>query len=148
MVKIKFLWPELFNPFSDQRDICVPLTKSPLKSAGIIVSHFFSTLPSKKKYLYSVEPVRMHFPSKEFRTNDIVCNAACSIAHNIICTRLFRGKMHSDWFNGIEILHVRWQCGEKLGYCYLSGLQRTLCKWDTYVPLVTKELKIFKISKI
>jgi len=27
-----------------------------------------------------------------------------SIAHCIICTRLFRGKMHSDWFNGIEIL--------------------------------------------
>jgi hypothetical protein len=23
---------------------------------------------------------------------------------SIICTRLFRGKMHSDWFNGIEIL--------------------------------------------
>jgi hypothetical protein len=22
-----------------------------------------------------------------------------SIAHSIICTRLFRGKMHSDWFN-------------------------------------------------
>jgi hypothetical protein len=28
-----------------------------------------------------------------------------SIAHNIICTvRLFRGKMHSDWFNEIVIL--------------------------------------------
>jgi len=40
----------------------------------------------------------------------------CSIAHSIICTRLFRGKMHSDWFNGIEILQVRWQHGEKVGY--------------------------------
>jgi hypothetical protein len=64
----------------------------------------------------------------------------CSIAHSIICTRLFRGKMHSDWFNGIEILQSRWQHGEKVGYCYPSGLEKTLCKWDTYVPLVTKGL--------
>ena len=63
-----------------------------------------------------------------------------SIAHSIICTRLFRGKMNSDWFNGIEILQGRWQHGEKMGYCYPSGLEKTLCKWDIYVPLVTKEL--------
>jgi hypothetical protein len=50
-----------------------------------------------------------------WRTNDTVCNAACSIAHSIICTRLLRGKMHSDWFNGIEILQGRWQYGEKSG---------------------------------
>ena len=65
----------------------------------------------------------------------------CSIAHSIICTRLFRGKMHSDWFNGIEILQGRWQHGEKVGYSYPSGLEKTLCKWDVYVPLVTKWLK-------
>ena len=64
-----------------------------------------------------------------------------SNAHSIICTRLFRGKMHSDWFNGIEILQGRWQHGKKLGYCYPSGLEKILCKWDIYVPLVTKELK-------
>jgi hypothetical protein len=64
-----------------------------------------------------------------------------SIAHSIICTvRLFRGKMHSDWFDGIEILHGRWQYGDKVGYCYPSGLEKTLCKWDMYVPLVKKEL--------
>ena len=63
-----------------------------------------------------------------------------SIAHSIICTRLFRGKMHSDWFNGIEILQDRLQHGEKVGYRYPSGLEKTLFKWDTYVPLVTKEL--------
>jgi hypothetical protein len=40
-----------------------------------------------------------------------------SIAHSTICTRLFRGKMHSDWFDGIEILQGRWQHGEKVGYC-------------------------------
>jgi hypothetical protein len=34
--------------------------------------------------------------------------------------------MHSDWFNGIEILEVRWQRGEKVGYCYPSGLKNTL----------------------
>jgi hypothetical protein len=48
--------------------------------------------------------------------------------------------MHSEWFNGIEILQGRWQRGEKVGYCYPSGLGKTLCKWDTFVPLVTKEL--------
>jgi len=53
-----------------------------------------------------------------------------SIAQSIICTRLFRGKMHSDWFNGIEILQGWWQCGEKGGYCYPNGLKKTLCKWD------------------
>jgi len=64
----------------------------------------------------------------------------CSIAHSIICTRLFRGKMHSDWFNGIEILQGRWQRGEKVGYCYPTGLKKTLYKWNIYVPLVTKGL--------
>jgi hypothetical protein len=46
--------------------------------------------------------------------------------------------MHSDWFNGIEILQSRWQHGEKVGYCYPSGLEKTLFMWDIYVPLVTK----------
>jgi len=52
--------------------------------------------------------------------------------------------MHSDWFNGIEIhiLQGRWQHGVKVGYCYSSGLEEeTVCKWDIYVPLVTKGLK-------
>jgi hypothetical protein len=38
--------------------------------------------------------------------------------------------MHSGWFNGIEILHGRWEHAEKVGYCYLSRLEKTLCKWD------------------
>jgi hypothetical protein len=46
--------------------------------------------------------------------------------------------MHSDWFNEIEILQGRLQHGEKVGYCYHSGLEKTLCKWELYVPLVTK----------
>jgi hypothetical protein len=48
--------------------------------------------------------------------------------------------MHSDWFNGTQILQGRWQHGEKLGYCYPSEFEKTLCKWDKYVPLVTKGL--------
>jgi len=48
--------------------------------------------------------------------------------------------MHFDWFNGIEILQGRWQHGEKVGYCYPSGLENTLCKWDIHVLLVTKGL--------
>jgi len=82
----------------------------------------------------------MHFPAKQPCTNDTVCNAACSIAHSVICTRLFRGKMHSDWFNEIEILQGRWQHGEKVGYSYPSGFGRTFCKWDVYVTMVTKGL--------
>jgi len=113
--------------------IYVPLTKSFLKSVGITVSHFFSVLPSTMKYLYSVEPVRMHFPAKQPYTNDTVFNAACSIAHSIICTWLFCGKMHSDWFNGIGILQGRWQREEKVGYCYPNGLEKTLCKWVIYM---------------
>jgi hypothetical protein len=58
----------------------------------------------------------------------------------ILCA--IRGKMHSDWFNGIEILQGRWQHGEKVGYCYPSGLEKTLCKWEMYVPLVTKGLSL------
>jgi hypothetical protein len=30
----------------------------------------------------------------------------------------------------MEILQGRWQHGEKLGYRYPSGLEKTLCKWD------------------
>jgi hypothetical protein len=50
--------------------------------------------------------------------------------------------MHSGQFNGIGILQGRWQHGEKWGYCYPSGIEKTLCKWDIhiYVPLVTKGL--------
>jgi hypothetical protein len=48
--------------------------------------------------------------------------------------------MNFDWFNGIEILQGRWQHGEKVGYYYPCRLEKTLCKWGLYVPLVTKRL--------
>jgi len=54
--------------------------------------------------------------------------------------------MCSDWFNGIEILQGRWQHGEKVGYCYPSGLEKTLCKWDIYILLVTKGLKSMHVD--
>jgi len=73
-------------------------------------------------------------------------NSDSSIAHCIICTQLFRGKMSSDCFNGIKILQDRWQHWEKVGYCYPSGLEKTLCKWDIYVPLVTKGLNTGTLS--
>jgi hypothetical protein len=62
----------------------------------------------------------------------------------ITVTRLFRGKMHSDWFNGIELLQGRWQHGKKVGYCYYRGLEKTLCNCDIHVPLFTKVLTNFK----
>jgi hypothetical protein len=41
--------------------------------------------------------------------------------------------MHSDWLNGIKILQVRWQHGEKVGYCYPSGLEILLAS-GKYMP--------------
>jgi hypothetical protein len=29
-----------------------------------------------------------------------------------------------------------------VGYCYPSGLEKTLCKWEIYVPLVAKGLNV------
>jgi len=55
--------------------------------------------------------------------------------------------MHSDWFNGIQMLQGRWQHGEKVGYCYPSGLENTIYKWDIYVPLVTKGLREETVSE-
>jgi hypothetical protein len=49
--------------------------------------------------------------------------------------------MQSDWFKTIQILQDKWQHGEKVGKCYPSGLEKTLSKWERYVPLVTKGLK-------
>jgi hypothetical protein len=36
--------------------------------------------------------------------------------------------MHSDWFNGIDILQGRWKHGEKVGYCYPSGLESSIAQ--------------------
>jgi hypothetical protein len=91
-------------------------------------------LPSTLKYLYSVEPVIIHFSAKQPCTNDTVCNDAGSIAHSIICRRLFRGKMHSDCFIGIEILRVTWQHGEKVGYRYPRELEKS-----TRIPSIFKD---------
>ena len=108
----------------------------------ITVSHFFSILPFTLKYLCPLNQSECIFP-RNSRVQMILCAMLlCSIAHSITCTWLFRGKMHSYWFNGIEILQGRWQHGEKVGYCYPSGLEKTLCKWDIYVPLVTKGLNL------
>jgi len=36
---------------------------------------------------------------------------------------------------------------KKWEYCYPSGLEKTLCKWDIYVPLVTKGLRYKNLMK-
>jgi hypothetical protein len=87
----------LINPFVTSGTYMSHLQIVFFKFAGVTVSHFFSMLPSTLKYIYFAEPVRMN----------CVCCAACSVAHTIICTRLFCGKMHCDWFNRIEILQGR-----------------------------------------
>jgi hypothetical protein len=60
--------------------------------------------------------------------------------HTVSLVRLFRGKIHSEWFDGIDILQGRWQHGEKFGYCYPSGLGKIFSKWDINFQLVTKGL--------
>jgi len=35
-----------------------------------------------------------------------------------------------------------------MGYCYPSGIEKTLFKWDIYVPLVTKGLKISHVFTV
>ena len=95
-----YLYLQFFNPFVTSGTYMSHLQKSLFKSAGITVSHFFSMLPSNLKYLYSVEPVRMHFPAKQPYTNDTVCNAACSIAHSItVALKIFfvSGTYMSHW---------------------------------------------------
>jgi len=99
----------VLSPFRDQRDIYVPLTKSLFKFAGITVSHFFSMLQSTLKYLYSVEPVRMHFPAKQPCTNDTVCNAA--MQHCTLVTKGLKGRRWlwnfnvSNWSVKLNILY-------------------------------------------
>jgi hypothetical protein len=65
-----------------------------------------------------------------------------NIAHSNICTWLFHGKMHSDWFHRVEIVQGRWQHGEEVGCWYPCRLEKTICKWDMYVPRVMKGLLI------
>jgi hypothetical protein len=48
-------------------------------------------------------------------------------ALTINCTQLFREKMHSNWFHGVEILQGRWQHGEEVGYRFPSGLTKNIC---------------------
>jgi hypothetical protein len=51
----------------------------------------------------------------------------CAVLHAAVHTvSIVHGKMHSDWFNGIELLQGRWQHDEKVGYRYPSGLEKTL----------------------
>jgi hypothetical protein len=66
------------------------------------------------------------------------CVQCCIAALHTVSS--VHGKMRSDWFSRIEILQGRWQHGEKVGYCYSSRLEKTLCKWDIYVLLVMKGL--------
>ena len=114
-------------------------------------SDWFNGIEILKCRWHHGEKVGYSYPSGLEKTRckwDILINVPlliiemllCSVAHCIVCTRLFRGKMRSDWFNGIEILQGRWHHGEKVGYSYPSGLEKTLYKWEIHVSLVTKGL--------
>jgi len=60
----------------------------------------------------------------------ILCAMLRAALHTV---SFVHGEMHYDWFNGIEILQGGWQHGGKVGYCYPSGLEKTLCKWDIHM---------------
>ena len=114
-------------------------------------------LPSTLKCLYSVEPVRMYFSAKQPCTNDTVCNAAVQT--------IYKESFQVHWDNSIPLfLHAGIYLEVSL-FCWTSqnafshetavykwmekkwdtvipvNLKKTLCKWDIYVPLVTKGLK-------
>jgi len=42
--------------------------------------------------------------------------------------------------SGTHMSHLQRVFSSPLGYCYPSRLEKTLCKWDICVPLVTKGL--------
>jgi hypothetical protein len=119
-------------------------TSNTVCNAAVIIEH--SIICTVYTVLHTVSFVQCVLYCTQYHlytvhcTNNTLCNAACILAHSIIWTRLFREKMHSDSFNGIDMLQVRWQNGEKVGYCFSSGLEKTLFKWDIYIPLVTKVL--------
>ena len=112
--------------------------------------------PARSQSLYQLSyPV--HNILMEYVINDVLlskCNVACSIAHSISCTRLFRGKMHSDWFSGIQILSaalhtVSFVHGCFAGKCILTGSTEYRYfkvdgsmekKWDTVIPADLKRL--------
>jgi len=130
------VYNSVFNPFRDQRDICVPLTKSLFKSAGIRVSHFFSMLLSTLKYLCSVEPVRMYFPAKQPCTNDTVCNAAmqhCTQYHLYMGKCILTGSTEQRYFKVDSSM-------DKSGILLSQRTWKDSYEWDTYIPLVTKGL--------
>jgi len=111
ILHLTFSWPA--------GHIC-PTYKEFLKSAGITVSHFFSMLPSTSKYLYSVEPVRMHFPVYKW-----YC-VQCCMQH---CTQyhLYTGK---------SILTG----STEYRYYEVAGSMEN--KWDTVIPVDSKRLFI------
>ena len=76
-------------------------------------------------------PCLSHWKKLNIRSKYISTESCpSSTAHSTICTQLFRGKMHSNWFQRVQTLQGRWQHADKEGYWYPSGLEKTTCKWD------------------
>jgi hypothetical protein len=110
------------------------------KYAGITVSHFLSMLQSTLKYLYSVEPVRMHFPAKQPCTNDVPLTKIFQVLwdssiplslHAVIYLEVSLFRWTSQNAFSHETTVYKW-------YCVQFLLEKPLCKWNIYVPLVTK----------
>jgi hypothetical protein len=68
-------------------------------------------------------------------------STASCICHTVTAICRYRGKVGTG-------LSVLWVAYAKVGYCYPSWLEKTLCKWEIYVPLVTKGLKQSQLSYI
>jgi hypothetical protein len=72
---------QYFKPFMSSGTYIHPTYKESFLVRWDNSIPLFSMLPSTLKYLYSVEPVRMHFPTKKKKKNDTVYNATYSFAH-------------------------------------------------------------------
>jgi hypothetical protein len=126
-----------------------PSSVNPFVTSGTCMSHLQWVLLSPLEWQYPTFSPCCHLPwsisillnqsERIFPRNSRVQMILCPMLHaalhtvSFVRTRLFCGKMHSDWFNGIKILQRRWQHGEKVECCYPSGLEKTLCQWDIYV---------------
>jgi len=95
-------------------------------------------LPSALKYLYSVEPVRMHFAAKQPCTNDMVCYAALhtvSFVHGCFAGKcILTGSTEYRYFKADDSMEKKWDTAipADLKRLFVSG---------TYVSLVTKRVK-------
>jgi hypothetical protein len=82
-------------------------------------------LPSTLKYLYSVEPVRMHFPAKQPCTNDTVCKQHCTQYH------LYRSTVSFIQIHQLQVQQASRGCQCSFRLLMIGGVSPETC-WASY----------------